>query len=101
MVKKFHLRRLDLNTKILIKVIFEFSVLWGKKAKFQKIRIFNHNLALHYSTGTKSRMRESFTQLLKKSHVAILEFLNSTGKISKFRKIRIFERISALNYSSI
>ena len=57
MVKKFHMRRLDLNNNKPLSAIFEFSILKGKIAKFRKIWIFKRNLNLCYSTVKKFRMR--------------------------------------------
>ena len=92
MVKKFHMRRLDLNTINLFSVIFEFSILRVKIAKFLKIWIFKHNSALNYSTVKKFHMKELDMNTKKKPHLTILEFFNLTGKIDKSRKIWIFER---------
>ena len=57
MLKKFHMRRLDLNAKKTLSAILEFSILRRKIAKFRKIRIFEINLALNYSMVKKFHTR--------------------------------------------
>ena len=42
-VRKFHMRRSDLNTKKQFSTFFECLILSGKVTKFWKIRIFKHN----------------------------------------------------------
>ena len=97
-MKKFPMRRLDLNNKKSISVILEFSILRRKIAKFWRILIFELNGAVNYSMVKKFHMRELDFNTERKLHLAILEILNFMWKNAKFRKIRIFEHNSALNY---
>ena len=71
-VKKFHIRRLDLNTKKIISVILEFLILREKIAKFLKFQIFEFKEAVNYSMVKKFHMirldlntKELFLSILK------------------------------------
>ena len=56
MVKKFQMKRQDLNSKKKISAILEFSILREKSAKFRKIRIFEHIWVFKNSMVKKLRM---------------------------------------------
>ena len=98
MVKKFHVRGLDLSKKKkkkkkkTISAILEFLILSGKIAKFGKKNwIFGFNSPLNHSIMKKFLMKRLDLNN-EEIHLAILQFLNFTGEIAKFRKFRIFGR---------
>ena len=82
-VRKFHMRRLNLNAKKSFTVVLKFSILSGKFAKFCKIRIFELNGAVNYSMVKKFYMK-GLDLSNKKTISVILEFSILNWKIAKF-----------------
>ena len=59
-VRKFHLRRQDLNSTIFANLKFSFfGMVRRKNVTFRKIQIFKQNSALNYSTVKKFHMRKN------------------------------------------
>ena len=100
MVKKFRLRRLNVNSKKIISIIFELYILRVKITKFRKVHIFKHNSALNYLTMKKFHTRaldlNNNNNKKKQTHFTILKFLNL-----KYRRSLNFEKLGFSNITRL